>query len=52
MNIGFVYRGILVRFDEKVGGFVMIRMVIEFDNKETLKIFIDKKILRTKLIKL
>jgi phage pi2 protein 07 len=48
MNIGFVYRGILVRFDEKVGWFCYDKNGNKwsFDDKETLKIFIDKKILQ------
>ena len=46
MNNMFVYRGILVLFDELVGWFCYDKNGNKwsFDDKETLKIFIDKKL--------
>jgi len=46
MNIGFVYGGVLVLFDKRIGWFLYDdnnnRFV--FDDKESIKSFIDKKL--------
>ena len=48
MNIGFVYRGVLILFDKLVGWFFYDENGNKwsFDDKETLKSFIDKKLLQ------
>ena len=45
MDIGFVYRGVLVLFDKKIGYFLYIgEDKFTFPDKETIKGFIDKKL--------
>jgi len=48
MNNMFVYRGMLICFDELVGWFFhdKNRNKFTFPNKETCKDFIDKKIIK------
>jgi hypothetical protein len=46
MNIGFVYGGVLVLFDKRIGWFLYDnnnRFV--FEDKESIKSFIDKKLI-------
>jgi hypothetical protein len=47
MNIGFVYGGVLVLFDKRIGWFLYdknIRFV--FEDKESIKSFIDEKLIQ------
>ena len=47
MNIGFVYGGVLVLFDKRIGWFLYDnnnRFV--FEDKESIKSFIDKKLIK------
>jgi hypothetical protein len=47
MNIGFVYGGVLVLFDKRIGWFLYDnnnRFV--FEDKESIKSFIDKKLIQ------
>ena len=48
MNIGFVYRGVLILFDKLVGWFFYDENGNKwsFDDKEMCKVFIDRKIIQ------
>jgi hypothetical protein len=48
MNSNFVYRGILILFDELIGWFFYDKNSnrFDFDDRETCKQFIDKKIIK------
>jgi hypothetical protein len=50
MNIGFVYKGVLVLFDEKIGYFIYVDGCRVSNNDKHLENF--RLYLRTKLIKL
>jgi hypothetical protein len=46
MDIGFVYKGVLVLFDKKIGYFLYIgEDKFTFPDKETIKDFINKKLM-------
>ena len=48
MNSNFVYRGVLVLFDKRIGFFVYDnnKNRFDFDDKEDCKTFINKKLIK------